>query len=327
MADKGQLEILRKGVIVWNQWREENPGVRIDLREADLVATDLRSVDLRKADLIRADLRGANLKRAFLSEACLCGANLISANFSSASLDGAMFSESLVESTVFASTDLSTARGLDEVEHFGPSHISTDTLVESKGYIPDVFLRGCGLSDWEIEAAKLYLPDLSRKQIDDILYRVHDLRAGQALQINSLFISYTHRDGAFVDKMEKHLNEKGVRFWRDIHDATSGRLEKVVDRAMRQNPTVLLVLSENSVKSDWVEHEARLARELGKELGRDVLCPVALDEAWKGCRWPERLREQIEEYHILDFSGWQEEGEFGRMFRKLIEGLDLFYKE
>jgi len=127
--------------------------------------------------------------------------------------------------------------------------------------------------------------------------------------------------------MEKNLDEKGIRFWRDIHDATAGRLEKVVDRAIRQNPTVLLVLSENSVKSDWVEHEARSARALEKELGRDVLCPVALDGAWKDCQWPARLREQIMEYNILDFSKWRDDDEMGRMFRRMVDGLDLFYKE
>lgn len=101
----------------------------------------------------------------------------------------------------------------------------------------------------------------------------------------------------------------------------------MVDRAIRQNPIVLLILSEHSAKSDWVEHEARTTRELTKELGRDVLCPVALDDAWKDCKWPARLHEQIMEYHILDFSKWKDEDEFGKMFRKLIEGLDLFYKE
>ena len=101
----------------------------------------------------------------------------------------------------------------------------------------------------------------------------------------------------------------------------------MVDRAIRQNPIVLLVLSKDSVKSDWVEHEARSARKLEKELGRDVLCPVALDDAWKDCKWPARLREHIMEYHILDFSKWKNEGEFGKMFRKLIDGLDLFFKE
>jgi len=153
------------------------------------------------------------------------------------------------------------------------------------------------------------------------------LREHQAIQINPLFISYSHKDSAFVDAIENRLDLKGIRFWRDIHDASAGRLEKVVDRAMRQNPTVLLVLSENSVKSDWVEHKARSAHELEKELKRDVLCPVALDGAWKDCPWPVRLREQIMEYNILDFSNWKDEAEFTRKFGKLVEGLDLFYKE
>lgn len=30
---------------------------------------------------------------------------------------------------------------------------------------------------------------------------------------------------------------------------------------------------------------------------------------------------------ILDFSKWEDGAFFGRMFTKLIDGLDLFYKE
>ena len=48
-----------------------------------------------------------------------------------------------------------------------------------------------------------------------------------------------------------------------------------------------------------MEHAAHAPRELEKELGRDVLCPVALADAWKDCRWPERLRVQIMEYTII----------------------------
>ena len=201
-----------------------------------------------------------------------------------------------------------------------------ETIAISKGRIPEVFLRGCGLSDWEIESAKLYNPDLANHEIDEILYRVHDLRATQPLQISPLFISYSHADNAFVEKVEEHLNAKGIRFWRDVHHATAGRLEKQIDRAIRYNPTVLVILSENSVKSDWVQHEVRTARELEKETGRDVLCPVALDASWKESPWPERVMEQVMEYNILDFSEWEDDAEFGKLFKKLIDGLELFYR-
>ncbi|HEX5836856.1 MAG TPA: toll/interleukin-1 receptor domain-containing protein, partial [Anaerolineales bacterium] len=118
----------------------------------------------------------------------------------------------------------------------------------------------------------------------------------------------------------------GIRFWRDIHDMKAGRIETQIDRAIRQNPTVLLVLSEHSLSSDWVEHEVREARKMEKEIERDVLCPVALDDSWKSSRWPKRVMEQIMEYNILDFSNWKDDVKFDGMFRKLIDGLELFYK-
>lgn len=182
------------------------------------------------------------------------------------------------------------------------------------------------MSDWEIEQAKLYNPHLSNDEITQIQYRVYDLRATQAIQISPLYISYSQADGPFVDKIEVHLKENGIRFWRDIHGLTSGRMEKQFDRAMRQNPTVLLILSSNSIKSDWVEHEVRLARGLEKEIGRDVLCPVSLDDSWKNSPWPKRVMEQIMEYNILDFSAWEDNSKFDGIFRKLIDGLELFYK-
>lgn len=69
----------------------------------------------------------------------------------------------------------------------------------------------------------------------------------------------------------------------------------------------------------------RLACRLRTETGRDILCPIALDDSWSSCLWPERLLEQILEYRILDFSNWLDDNSFGDQFDKLIEGLHLFY--
>jgi hypothetical protein len=201
-----------------------------------------------------------------------------------------------------------------------------DTIHKSKGRIPESFLRGCGFSDADIQFAKLSDPDFSNEEINKILYRIFELRASQAIQISPLFISYSHADGTFVDKLEEQLNGKGIRFWRDVHDMISGRIEAQIDRAIRQNPTVLLILSEHSIKSDWVQHEVRTARELEKEMGRDTLCPVALDNSWKNSPWPKRVMEQVMEYNILDFSAWKDDSKFGNTFNKLINGLELFYK-
>jgi hypothetical protein len=346
LANPEHLKILKRGIKVWNRWREENPDVEVNLSGSHLHAgyslsiesyefpqrTNTIGINLSRADLNGAcfnddDLDWADLRDANLTGAYFFRAHLFGVNLNGADLSGANFSDARIGSTIFSNNDLSKVKGLESVHHEGPSEISSSTLYRSAGKIPEEFVRGCGLSNWEIESAKLHQKDLSTDEIGIIVYNVHNIRAERPIQINPLFISYSHADCAFVDAVEEQLNELGVRFWRDVHHATAGRLERVVDRAIRLNPTVLLVLSENSVNSDWVEHEARLARKLEIESKRDVLCPVALDDSWERCRWPERLRERIMEYHILDFSNWSREASFKRVFAQLIEGLNLFYKE
>lgn len=398
MANAAQLKILKKGVKIWNQWREKRLGVEVDLRDADLQGLDftnanlwdanmmganlmdsdlkdahLGGADLRNANLTRSNLEGASLiphtnlsyskltnanlvraqlggallegahlqsanlagailyaahlQRANFSGANLTGTSLNQANLTDANLFGSLLQGAKISGTILGKIDLSESIGLEHVIHEGPSHISSDTFALSRGRIPEAFLRGCGLSDWEIEAVKLYNPDLSNEERNKILYKIYDLQATQAIQISPLFVSYSHADGLFVDKVGKSLQGKGVRYWRDTHDMKAGRIEKQIDQAIRQNPTVLLVLSEESLSSDWVEHEVRLARTLEKELGRDILCPVALDNSWKSSRWPKRIMEQIMEYNILDFSEWQDNSKFWDTFNKLIDGLELFYKK
>jgi hypothetical protein len=266
------------------------------MSDASLVDADLSYGDLTKTDFSRAILT-------------MC-------NFSYAGFDG----------TIFVKSNLNEAIGLDTVFHYGPSSISIDTYSQLGGKVSAAFLRGCGLSDWEIEQTKLYNPNLSNEEINKFLYKIYDLRASRAVQISPLFVSYNHADTEFVNKIGSNLTNKGIRYWRDVHDMKAGRMEKQIDRAIRQNPTVLLVLSEHSLSSDWVEHEVRTARELEKDMARDILCPVALDDSWKSSRWPKRVMEQIMEYNILDFSDWEDDVKFDGMFRKLIDGLELFYK-
>jgi len=325
---------------------------KTDLDSADLSGADLEQTNMELCSLYKANLHAVNLQRANLWAANLVRANLTqsilyatsfrnasfsnsnledadlsSANLRDAILIGTNLSNTFLENTTFGRNDLSTAIGLNTVKHNAPSIMDFNTIQLSQGKIPLEFLRGCGLSDLDIEYTKLANPELTTQEVSEITHRIFELKDTRPIQISPLFISYSHANSAFVDKLETKLNEKGIRFWRDIHDAKAGRLETQIDRAIRHNPTVLLILSEHSTSSDWVEHEARLARKLEKELGRDVLCPIALDDSWKTCNWPERIKEQIMEYNILDFSNWENDAALDKIFKKLIDGLDMFYKK
>jgi len=307
-----------------------------NLSQANLLAANLRNAkfnhaNLSDANLTKARLSGISLRRADLSGARLLRTNLtkgdlVEAKFIHADLKETNVSEAKVGGTVFADSDLRQLIGLDSVDHCGPSHISIDTFTRSEGQIPEIFLRGCGLSDWEIEESKLYNPALNDEEINTILHRMYDLRAAQALQTSPLFVSYSNADDKFVDKMGNCLKNRGIRYWRDIHVLRSGRMEQQIDKAIRQNPRVLLILSEHSLSSDWIEREVRTSRELEREIGRKVLCPIALDDSWKSGRSPKRLMEQIMEYNILDLSEWKDDIKFDGMIHKLIDELELFPK-
>ncbi len=189
-----------KGILEWNRRRlksEEIPDLSgAILRRADLSAANRRGAHLYKAKLCHAklmqanlgganvygaDLSGANLYGAILSGAILSRADLTAAILIWADLRGANLSEAVCEVTMFADVDLSEAKGLDSVRHLGPSTVGIDTLFQSKGKIPEAFLRGCGVPDALLG------------------YRSSVIGALQPIQFYSCFISYSTKDEDFAE--------------------------------------------------------------------------------------------------------------------------------
>lgn len=346
MASPDHLSVLKRGVEAWNAWRTDNPSIVPDLEGAEIVqgefrganfqranlissvlrGTNLRDANLREANLTRSNLRGAYLRKADLRHSILRHCNLVGTNLIGANCDGADFDSAICWDTFFVAIDLSRAHSLERCFHRGPSTIDRRTLALS-GELPGKFLQGCGLAAWEIDLARLYSAKLRQSDIAEILRSVESTRSTHGIQLNSLFISYSHSDRDFVDCIGTALTDAGIVYWRDLHDAPAGPLEHIVTKAIEQNPVVLLVLSKNSVESDWVEFEAQEARKLERRLKRHVLCPVALDDHWKNSAWSAVLRTQIVKYNVLDFSNWRDSDLLTRQFYRLLSGLALFYSE
>jgi uncharacterized protein YjbI with pentapeptide repeats len=291
--------------------------------EADLTGALLRAADLEGTDLTRSDLAGADLEGAALSGTTLVDADLSYSSFHGAIIGDLDLAGARMSRTLIVGVDLSSARGLSRVNHAGPSTIGEDTLRLSKGRIPKAFLKGAGLPDWQIEASRLYDPDLSNAQIADIQNRVFELRSTGLIAIGGVFLSYNRDDSLFVDKLEEHLDEAGARTWRDVHDMVAGPMERQVVSAIGTNDAVVVVLSESSVNSDWVAYEVERGRERERSENRDILCPIAIDDAWEslsGPMWSQLRRDK----NILDFSKWKTK-KFDEQFDKLVKGLKVFY--
>ena len=91
-----------------------------------------------------AHLNNANLWGADLSGANLCGAELGGTKLSGANLRAPDFTAVRTYGTIFADVDLSAAKGLETIQHDGPSTVGIDTIYKSHGNIPEVSLRGHG---------------------------------------------------------------------------------------------------------------------------------------------------------------------------------------
>src|SRR5437868_1961926 len=82
MANQDHLAKLKEGVEVWNQWREEHPGIQPDLQKANL-----REANLQKADLQEAFFDvGTRLRDAVLGDGRSGGAAVADLNWGGANL-------------------------------------------------------------------------------------------------------------------------------------------------------------------------------------------------------------------------------------------------
>jgi hypothetical protein len=237
---------------------------------------------------VKPDLREASLSGADLSEADLSGAHLLE--------------------TVFGNSNLTNARGLDTCVHRGPSILDHRT-VERSGPLPLSFLRGCGLPDTLIE----YLPSI----------------LNQPIQFYSCFISYSTKDQQFADRLHADLQNKGVRCWFAPHDIAGGRkVHEQIDEAICVYDRLLLILSEHSMGSSWVETEISKARKRELKEARRMLFPVRLVEFGTLRDWEcfdadtgKDSAREIREYFIPDFSEWKNHDKYQKAFDRLLYDL------
>jgi hypothetical protein len=185
-----------------------------------------------------------------------------------------------------------------------------DILYRSHGKIPEAFLRGCGVPDILID----YLPALT---------------AVTAFEFYSCFISYSHKDEAFAKRLHERMRENHLRVWFAPEDIQGGKkLHEQIDQAIRVFDKLLLVLSQNSMQSEWVKTELYKTRQREIRENRRILFPIRLVDFEAIRQWEcfdadtgKDLAREIREYFIPDFSSWQEEAAFGGAFERLLKDL------
>lgn len=282
-----------------------------DLKTAEFLSANFISADLSEASLAGSELDHANFTRTNLSGANLSGSMLNHAIFVNTTVNDLDLSGAFVGFSIFADVDFSTILGVDTMCHVGPSTIGIDTLYKSKGKIPESFLRGCGVSDQMIEYAR----SLTSMPID----------------FYSCFISYSTKDEEFAKRIRADLQANNVRCWFAPHDMQAGKkVHHQIDDAIRVYDKLLLILSVESMKSNWVGDEIIKAKKKEDRQGKQMLFPIGIVPYDDNiCDWEffdsdsgRDLAREIREYHIPDFSTWKTDHDAYKVaFERLLRAL------
>ena len=110
MANAEHKKIVEQGVLVWNAWRKENPGMIPNLNGIDLSGQDWSGADFSRTDFVKANLEGINLENAILTGAKdPSGVDIGRSYFDGANLKNANLNHADLRRAILIGTDLSGA--------------------------------------------------------------------------------------------------------------------------------------------------------------------------------------------------------------------------
>lgn len=296
-----------------------------DLSHANLSSAILIGTGLQHADLEGANLDGAHLFEANLADVDLCDATLRSASLMRANLSPLRVSETTdLTGAIFGGTnvncDVSIVKGINGIQHFYPSHVAVNAILDFQGELPETFLRGCGIREDEIAYFRGVV--------------------GKPIRFFSCFISYTAKDEAFATRLHNDFQAVGIRCWKWTHDAKTGEpFFDQINQVLRVYDKVLLIASKQSLNSHPVQREIeraiqeegrrkKLKAAEGGKLSKYVLFPVAVDryiykESKDGTPvWDHPCRPDIMDRYIADAVGWdKDDDKYQAVLARLIRDL------
>mgnify|MGYP002621474550 FL=1 len=84
--------------------------------------------------------------------------------------------------------------------------------------------------------------------------------------VGHVFISYSHKDGAYVDRLTAYLAGAGIEVWTDRGIEFGAEWARTIDQQLRTCAAFVPVMSSNSRQATWVAKEILLALQLKKPI-------------------------------------------------------------
>lgn len=106
---------------------------------------------------------------------------------------------------------------------------------------------------------------------------------------DQIFISYSKKDSDFAHQLADDLEAAGFKIWIDKSIGGGDLWRETIEKNLKAAGEVIIVVSPNSMASEWVKHEGSLAYGWGKQLFPILIEPVESLPPW------------LEEYQWIDF--------------------------
>jgi hypothetical protein len=136
-----------------------------------------------------------------------------------------------------------------------------------------------------------------------------EVRRAERTQERVAFISHSTRDKPFVRRLAADLVAHGVKVWLDEQRLLVGdSIPEKIAQGLAESDFFLIVVSANSVESEWVKKELSSALVHEIERRKVTVLPIRIDDA----NMPNSIHDKL----YADFRGSYEDG-----FRKLLDSI------
>ena len=333
MSKPAHFNILIKGHKEWNKWRIKHPDIQPDLSghrfvfvesnlrryskpglntttygafmRYDLSNYDFSEVDFsgcvfwenifHRTNLTNAILKNTEFRQCDFYETNLEGANLRHSTFVLTKFNSSKFQAASFEQSHFAYSPLQNCSGLNETVHYKMGHIDFLTMVHSNSVAYD-FAKNFGINFEEYTRVKKLEP----KRFFDC------------------FISYNRHDEKFVEALRKILLLLRVPCWFAPSDYRINtewnsepeeyELRRDLYNVLDACDVVILIVSNNSMKSKWVKSE------VGRVKNQRVV-PILLENIEKALEAKTRW---LEIFGYIDFRGRANQTELFQKIKELM---------
>lgn len=148
-------------------------------------------------------------------------------------------------------------------------------------------------------------------------------------RFQTVFISHSHKDHDFVARLNIALRERDIRTWFSHEEIRPGsKLSESIFSAIDSFDRLIVVLSEHSMSSQWVNSELHRAYQRQRKEKQNILFPISIVPYSKVKEWQafdsdsgKDLAVELREYLIPCIDDWTDEAKFSVFVDSIAKGL------